>query len=297
MKISQVFQRANQVIKNLPYLPKVILPIDKRALWSELNAKNYESIHHFAKTVGSAIFPSYSPFREVPHLPYEVPKQGQAIDDREIWFFLNGICTDRSVLRLNGKALADLFQRKIYLMHNPSDGFVLDLLECIMGRTLQPTSTLDDSVAQILEEALNTHTKVILIAHSQGGIIATGALNKLASKLTGSRSRLFKKLEMYTFASGATQSNFPQVYTEHFCHQHDYVALIGVAGNTTNYTGRVFNYDATGHLLNTHYLKNFIDNKFIAADGKASQLSKKLSKTHQLVHETPSIMTNKSAIN
>ena len=43
--------------------------------------------------------------------------------------------------------------------------------------------------------------------------------------------------------------------------------------------------------------KNFIDNKFIAADGKASQLSKKLSKTHQLVHETPSVMTNKSAIN
>ncbi|MFT7185789.1 MAG: hypothetical protein ACI84K_001172 [Pseudohongiellaceae bacterium] len=296
MNISQVFQRASQVVKNFPYLSDVLLPIDKLAPWSELNPRNYESIHHFAKTMGSALFPSYSPFRGVPHLPYEVPKQGQAIDDREIWFFLNGICTDRSVLRLNGKALAGLFQRKVYLMHNPSDGIVLDLLECIVGRTLQPISTLDHSVAQILEEALNTHRKVILMAHSQGGIIATGALNKLASKLTGSRSRLFKKLEVYTFASAATEFNFPHVYAEHFCHQRDYVARIGVAGNVTQFTGRFFNYDATGHLLNTHYLKNFIDNKFISADGKASQLNKKLSKSYQLGRETPTVMTNTSTI-
>jgi hypothetical protein len=293
MKISQVVQRLNQGIRNLAYLPKVLSPIDKLAPWSEVNPKNYESIHHFAKTVGLTLFPSYSPFREVPHLPYEVPEQGQAINDHEIWFFLNGICTDRSVLRLNGKALANLFQRKIYLMHNPSDGIVLDLLECIMGRTLQPISTLDHSVAQILEEALNTHSKVILFAHSQGGIITTGALNKLASELKGSRSRLFKKLEVYTFASAATEFNIPQIYAEHFFHQRDYVAKIGVAGNSTQFTGRLFSYDASGHLLNAHYLKNFIDNRFIAADGKASQLTKKLSTVQQLGQETLAVMTDK----
>jgi hypothetical protein len=297
MKITQIFQRAKQAFQNLPYLPQVLLPIDKNAPWSELNPANYESIHHFAKTVCSAAIPSYSPFRDVPHLPYEVPQQGTFIDDKQIWFFINGICTDRSVLRLNGKALSDLFQRKIYLMHNPSDGIILDLLECVVGRTLQPISTLESSVAQILEDALNTHHKVILIAHSQGGIITTGALYKLASKLIGSRSRLFKKLEVYTFASAATEFKLPQVYSEHFCHQRDYVARIGAVGNMTKFTGRFFNYDASGHLLNTHYLKNFIGNKFIAVDGKASQLSKKLSTTHQLDQEAPPVITNKRAIN
>ena len=277
MKATQILQRAKQAVQNLPYLPQVLFPIDKHAPWSELNPANYESTHHFAKTVCSAVVPSYSPFREVPHLPYEVPQTGQFIDDQQKWFFVNGICTDRSVLRLNGKALADLFQRKIYLMHNPSDGIFLDLLECVVGRTLQPISTLESSVAHILEEALNTHKKVILIAHSQGGIITTGALYKLALKLTGSRSRLLKKLEVYTFASAATEFKLPQVYAEHFCHQQDYVARIGAAGNAANFSGRLFNYDATGHLLNTHYLKHFVDNKFTTKDGKVSELMNKLN--------------------
>lgn len=292
MKIPQVIQRANQVIKNLPCLPEVLRPLDKSALWSELNTKNYESMHHFAKTVSAALFPSYSPFREVPHLPYEIPQQGQVIDDNEAWFFLNGICTNRSVLRLNGKALADIFQHKIHLMHNPSDGIVLDLLECIVGRTLQPISTLEASVAIILEEALNTHQKVVLIAHSQGGIITTGALKKLVSKLTGSRARLLNKLEVYTFASAATEFNFPQINAEHFSHQRDYVARIGVAGNCNRFTGRVFNFDASGHLLNTHYLKSFIGNKFLAEDGRASQLYQKLNQPHKILDETHTLITH-----
>ena len=279
MNITQAFKRTDLVIRNLPYLPKVLLPVDQYAPHSELNPKNYKSIRNFAKTVFSAIVPSYSPFREVPHLPYALPEQGTPIEDNQAWFFLNGICTDKNVLQLNGKALANLFQRKVYLMHNPSDGIVLDLLECVVGRTIQPATSLDSSVAAILEDALNTHQKVILFAHSQGGIIATGALYKLVETLTGSRSRLFKKLEVYTFASAATEFKLPQIYAEHFWHKDDYVARIGISGNNRKFTGRKFNYTASGHLLNTHYLKNFIENKFIGTDRKASELIKKLNLT------------------
>ena len=284
MKTSELFKRVSQVIKNLPYLKNVLLPLDSRAPWSELNPSNYESAHHFSSAVRSTILPVYSPFREVPHLPYEVPEHGQIIDDNEAWFFLNGICTDRSVLRLNGKALADVFQRKIYLMHNPSDGIFLDLLECAVGLTLQPLSTLESSVAHILEESLNSHKKVVLIAHSQGGIIATGALYTLAKNLELNKSKLFKKLEVYTFASAATELNLPEVYSEHFCHTGDYVARIGVVGNLQNFSGRVFNYDATGHLLNTHYLKHLVENKFTSQDGKQSRL---ISKIKTKLKKTP----------
>ncbi|MFT6028658.1 MAG: hypothetical protein ACI8O8_000387 [Oleiphilaceae bacterium] len=278
MKTSEVFKRINQVIKNLPYLKDVLHPLDSEAPWSELNPSNYESKRHFSSAVRSSILPIYAPFREVPHLPYEVPEHGQVIDDNEAWFFLNGICTDRSVLRLNGKALADIFQRKIYLMHNPSDGIFLDLLECAAGLTLQPVSTLETSVASILEEALNSHSKVILIAHSQGGIIATGALYTLAKNLGAKKSKLLKKLEVYTFASAATEQKLPDVYSEHFCHTGDYVARIGVAGNQKDFSGRIFNYDASGHLLNAHYLKNLTENKFIALDGRVSRLVERIQK-------------------
>jgi hypothetical protein len=138
---------------------------------------------------------------------------------------------------------------------------------------------------------------VILIAHSQGGIITTGALYRLVSKLTGSRSRLFKKLEVYTFASAATEFNLPQVYAEHFFHQRDYVARIGVAGNSKKFSGRIFNYDATGHLLNTHYLKHFIGKKFIASDGRASRLMEKLNTRPQFDLTTAPLVATISVAN
>lgn len=294
MKTMALLERVNKLITNLPYLPKVLLPLDKTAPWSELNPKNYESSFHFARSVRSAILPIYAPFREVPHLPYEVPEHGQTIQDNEIWFFLNGICSDKSVLRLNGKALADLFQRKIYLMHNPSDGFILDLLECAAGRILQPVSTLEKSVSFILEEALNNNNKVVLIAHSQGGIIASFALQKLAMRLSGSRARLLKKLELYTFASAATELDLPQIYAEHFIHDQDYVARIGVAGNVEHFSGRLFHYPASGHLLNAHYLKHLAENKFVSEDGANSRLIDRL-KALSHMHDTNITKTRKLA--
>ncbi|WP_166263944.1 hypothetical protein [Marinobacter caseinilyticus] len=279
MDLAKALQRTVTVIKNLTYLPGVLSPVDQTALWSEFRPGNYESVHHFAHALRATVLPLYAPFREVPHLPYEVPEQGQAIEDNQAWYFLNGICTDRNVLRLNGKALADLFQRRVYLMHNPSDGIVLDLLECAAGRTMQPISTLETSVAQILMEALDTHNKVVLIAHSQGGIIATGALYKLARQLTGSRSLLLNKLELYTFASAATELVLPQVYAEHFCHRQDYVARIGVLGNADRFSGRIFECDGSGHLLNAHYLSHFVERRFEARDTGSSKLMEKLHPT------------------
>ncbi len=276
MSITDKLQRGATLIRNLPSLARVLSPLDTRAPWSELGYWNYESAHHFARALRSSVFPVYAPFREVPHLPYEVPEHQPAIDDNQKWLFLNGICTDRSVLRLNGKALADIFGRKIYLMHNPSDGVVLDLLECAVGRTMQIISTLDESVSHILEDALEHNDKVVFIAHSQGGIIATGALYKLARRLPRDRSQLLNKLEVYTFSSAATECDVPQVYAEHFLHTHDYVAQIGVGANPDRFSGRIFRSQGTGHLMNTHYLTSFLNGRFKAHDGGTSRLAEYL---------------------
>lgn len=276
MSLSGVIERAGIVARNLPYLPGVLKPLDGRALWSECNPGSYESAHHFAHALRAAVLPIYSPFREVPHLPYETPASGKPIQDGEAWYFLNGICTDRPVLRLNGKALADLFQRKVYLMHNPSDGVVLDLLECAVGRTLQLVSTLEKSVAHILEEALTTHDKVVFIVHSQGGIICTGALYRLANALGGRRARLLNKLEVYTFASAACELELPQVFSEHYIHRQDFVARIGVGAYPQKYSGEKFECDGSGHLFNTHYLSSLVQGRFRSAKGAVSRLAEKL---------------------
>lgn len=272
MTIRGALQRGANNIRQLPYLRGVLSPLDTSVPWSELNWRNYDAPYQFLHAVRAVLLPDYAPFRGVPHLPYEVPRTEDVTEDEQIWYFLNGITTDQAVLRLNGRALAELFRRRIYLMHNPSDGFVLDLLESAFGRTMQLVSDLDNSVARLLEHALEKHRKVVLIAHSQGGIIASGAINNLTARLIGSRSQLLNKLEVYTFASAATGFNLPQGYAEHFYHTRDYVARIGVAANATNFSGRLFQYDASGHLFNAHYLANLVAGRFESLDNKPSRL-------------------------
>ncbi|OZG70197.1 hypothetical protein BTA51_27395 [Hahella sp. CCB-MM4] len=272
MGLTDFIDRGTNVIKNLPYLYEVLSPMDTDAPYSEMNSHNYASKWKFTDMIRSSLLPIYAPFKGVPTLPFEKPDR-PPIEDNQQWFFLNGICTNQDVLKLNGKALADLFGRTIYLLHNPSDGIVLDLLECAVGRTMQPVSTLDNSVAAILEQALEAHTKVVLIAHSQGGIISARACRILAEKLGATeRGDWLKKLELYTFASAATSLDIPAIYAEHYFNTQDYVARIGVAGNPQRFSGKKFEYDATGHLLNTHYLPHFTANAYKSKTRARSRL-------------------------
>lgn len=291
MNLYQALDRAKAVITSLPYLPRVLSPPDWRVPFSELRKGNYETAHYFHSAVLRAVVPVYAPFRGVPHLPSEVPDEEvtMAVDD-EAWYFLNGICTDRNVLRLNGRALANLFGRRVYLMHNPSDGILLDLLECAAGRTMQIMSTLDSSVSQILEDALRRHRKVVFLVHSQGGIIATGAIYQLVDRLTGEDRKLLSRLEIYTFASAATEMQVEDIYAEHFYHTHDYVARIGVAASPCRFSGRQFRHMASGHLFNTHYLHSLCQGRFTCTDGRASRLTGYLAanrRTRRVRKSTP----------
>ncbi len=277
--ITGFVERSAKVFGNLPYLPRVLSPLGEEQPYSELNPESYASPARFASVVQGAIFPIYAPFRGV-NLPTVKPK-AHCIKDNQKWFFLNGICTNEDVLKLNGKALAELFAREITLLHNPSDGFVLDLIECAIGRKMQIISRLDEGIAEILEKALAEHSKVVLIAHSQGGIISANAARILADKLNAEeRMNELKKLELYTFASAAPELDIPEIYSEHFFNTDDYVARIGVAGFPEKFSGKLFEFEASGHLLNAHYLPHFVNKKYKCKARAQSRLFKYLQTRH-----------------
>jgi len=46
-----------------------------------------------------------------------------------------------------------------------------------------------------------------------------------------------------------------------------YVARIGAANYRDEVTGRFFSLDATGHLLNAHYLNHFVAGRYQPTDG------------------------------
>lgn len=92
----------------------------------------------------------------------------------QAWFFINGIGTDRQVLMHNAAYLSDLFHRPLTLLHNATCSLVPDLLECAVGKSWDGVTESVRVAFAPLYAALKSPGKqrVVLIAHSQGTIIA-----------------------------------------------------------------------------------------------------------------------------
>jgi hypothetical protein len=115
---------------------------------------------------------------------------------------------------------------------------------------------------------------VVLIAHSQGGIVAASIIDWLYGELTNETMR---KLEVYTFGNAARHFRNPALreghpeqviqYIEHYANSQDFVANIGVLEFTSQmarysscdlFAGHVFKREGSGHLLNMHYLDTML---------------------------------------
>ncbi|PLB41677.1 uncharacterized protein BDW47DRAFT_133146 [Aspergillus candidus] len=203
-----------------------------------------------------------------------VPENGiSPVNDKsELWFFINGICTGRSWLQSNLTLLANTFHREIVGIHNPSKGLILDLLESLIQRDLDyKTRDIRQGRAQLRSALRASETrKVVLIAHSQGGIEVASILDWLYGELA---NETLRKLEIYTFGNAARHFRNPYLredsddpviqHIEHYANKNDFVANIGVLQCTSPtaryaandlFSGKVFQQDRSGHLLNIHYL-------------------------------------------
>ena len=183
---------------------------------------------------------------------------------REAWFFVNGIATDKELLALNGRYLVKLFQRPIELIYNPTEGPLSDLLECMLGRTFDFVSAPAEYALERVSLALTDPEKdrVILMGHSQGGIIVSNVVSGLIERFSGDHERM-SKLEVYTFGSAADrirtdpELDTPQrhvPFIEHFANTQDMVAGLGVLERGLTVSGKVYTLEKAGHFLNAHYL-------------------------------------------
>ncbi len=98
----------------------------------------------------------------------------------EAWFFLNGIMTNPAVSQLNAAYLSYLFHRPLTLIQNSTGGLIEDMTECALGKAWYRTTESTTKAFPPLYDALKDKrkTRVVLIAHSQGTIVA-GVLLKL----------------------------------------------------------------------------------------------------------------------
>lgn len=206
----------------------------------------------------------------------------------ESWFFINGICTNEMIARQNASYLSELFHRPFQIVQNATDGAVVDLMECVVGKGLgimtEPARKGYPAILAALKDPKKE--RVVVVCHSQGTIIMGNILQalkdpafkcKLYAKGSHAKSErcihepdalddlaLLAKLEIYAFANCSTSMakveghNFPHI--ESYGNQYDIVARLGCLSPKQRELGIRIDgptYQARekwGHLLNAHYL-------------------------------------------
>lgn len=109
----------------------------------------------------------------------------------EAWLFVNGILTNAELADLNCAYLADLFHRPITLLENSTDGLVEDLVECARERSFGRNAEATERAFPAIYDAMKDPEKrrVVVIAHSQGTIIASAVLRLLKLLYRGDRDQ------------------------------------------------------------------------------------------------------------
>ncbi|GAB0492339.1 hypothetical protein MMPV_003601 [Pyropia vietnamensis] len=154
----------------------------------------------------------------------------------ETWLFVNGIVETRAMARATADRISNLTDRKVTVMYNGSLGMGMDLAECLLGRTLDTSSRPSENLANRVEEQLRLGRVVVLLGHSQGGIIVSNAVRILVARAQVNEAvrESLRRLEVYTFASAAdemrstvTADGTLAPFAEHFGAEWDVVSRLG----------------------------------------------------------------------
>jgi hypothetical protein len=206
----------------------------------------------------------------------------------EQWIFINGIANEYEWFLRSCDKVRDTFVREVTGVYNRSDGFLWDVIECAGERDAASNSNpLVNSTASSLaaRDALYREVmlalenkggekpgKIVLIAHSQGSLIARLVLQRLLKEHpSGSRihADMKERLHVFTFGcpsidwcvmdSGLKHLRNYVKATEHFVHSRDYVGILGVVTHQNDpesgyVDGTVFrSHGGRGHLFGAHY--------------------------------------------
>lgn len=154
----------------------------------------------------------------------------------ETWLFVNGIVETKAMARATADRVSKLTDRRVTVMYNGSLGMGMDLAECLLGRTLDTSSRPSENLANCVQEQLRLGRLVVLLGHSQGGIIVANAVRMLVARAEADAAvrESLRRLEVYTFASAAdemrstvTADGTLAPFAEHFGAEWDAVSRLG----------------------------------------------------------------------
>ena len=119
--------------------------------------------------------------------------------DDEYWIYLNGVSVGQTWLQSNIDRLSLTFGRSVHGVHNPTDGIIFDLIQCLIQRNFCfSTQDIREAYVSIKDALLKKDIKkVVFILHSQGGIEGGLIIDWLLAEMP---EDYLRKLEVYAFA-------------------------------------------------------------------------------------------------
>jgi predicted alpha/beta hydrolase family esterase len=192
-------------------------------------------------------------------------------DSDDIVYFINGVLATENKARYIVNALSKALKCNVLGMYNPTNGVLLDLLECIIGRAFNMREPIVKSFAKQIKHDMDLYERVFLLGHSQGGIIVSNILKEIAKD--EKYASQMHKIHVYTFGSGADE--MMQIdHVTHIANNYDFIAQIGVLSFQNKNGGHIVCRNRYGHSFQNSYLPGFISGEY-GTDSELYELVRK----------------------
>ena len=198
-------------------------------------------------------------FRLSDHKTLFLSFEKQVTNYQDMTFFVNGVLATENKCSRIVYALSHTLNCQVYGLYNPTNGILLDLLECVLGRTFNIREPIVKSFAKQIKLCLHTHERVFLVGHSQGGIVISNIMKELMKDKE--YTHLLSKIHIVTFGSGADEMPYLE-HSDHFANEKDFIAQIGVLEFQTQTQGHIVMAPRGGHSFQLSYLPGFVDGKY-----------------------------------
>jgi hypothetical protein len=127
---------------------------------------------------GGKTFPPGTPLSQVPGV---TPRNNP--NPTETFIYVNGISNDKDAQVRSMQEIADRTGGKVIGVHNATEGMVADLAQCVKDKLDKGHNPAVDSMADTVYSELKAGRSVHLMAHSQGGLVTSRALQDVANRL------------------------------------------------------------------------------------------------------------------
>lgn len=175
----------------------------------------------------------YPPGTDASTIPGVRPDDGTPFTGERI-YYVNGIQNSASFQSQSIQNIANTTGAEVVGIHNSTEGIGADLMQCMLDKlpTFHQTNAATRALAVQIVKDLQAGRPVHLMAHSQGGLVTSGALTLakeyLETVAPGNKAdadKLLKTIKVESFGSAAASWPYGPQYV-HYINENDSVPMI-----------------------------------------------------------------------